>query len=400
MREHWRLSFFLSIFFNDIIFSMPLLIRLIAQRLAVFVFAILSFFGVNPDLSVPAPQAIEERKQEQQERISEILSVSDASTTQEQKTEIIQDVEEKIGEIQKEFTQTITNPVVEKAKDIIPTDLVYEQAEKKFDVRDVVVNIICLEKTNSYTRLSTGSGVIISESGLILTNAHVAYPFLHSSQFNKDTYSCSVRRENIPNFGYEAEVVYYPVDWLKENKEIIKDPSPVGTGEDDYSLLYITKGIGPTRIGNFSYATTNINSTDLQRGLSVIAAGYPSISSGVFEVDTKPGLKVADTSIVDFFTFGTRSFDVLQTGNNVVAKRGSSGGGIFENNNLYGIVVTTNTNSAGSYINALTIPYIKNDFEEDTGVSFESFISYPLSSMRGMFNVQYKNSLIEIISEN
>ena len=380
---------------------MPILIRIIAQRLAAFVFVVLSFFGINPDLSTPSPEAVEEIKQEQQERISEILSISDrASTTQENKSEIVQEVEQKITEIQKEFTQTITQPVVETITSVVPVETVYTQENKSFDVRDVVVNVICLEKTNSYTRLSTGSGVLISSSGLILTNAHVAYPFLQSPQFNKNTYSCSIRRENIPNFGYEAEVVYYPIDWLRENKEIIKDPSPVGTGENDYALLYITKGIGPTRLGNFSYAKTHITSDNLKKGLAIVAAGYPSINSGVFEIDAKPGLKIAETNIVDFFTFGTRSFDVLQTGNNVVAKRGSSGGGIFENEALYGIVVTTNTNSAGSYINALTLPYIKKDFEKDTGVSFDSFIGSSFTSMRNSFNSQYKNSLLEVISGN
>lgn len=380
---------------------MPIFIRILAQRLLVFVFSILSFFGINPDLSVPAPSVIEERKVEQQEKVEEILQPKTETPKQtEEKQQIVQDVETKITDIQKEFTQSVTNPIVDAVKEVLPAETVFEPSSQGFSVKDVVVNIICLEKTNAYTRLSTGSGVIISESGLILTNAHVTYPYLKSSQFGASTYSCSIRRENIPNFGYNAELVYYPADWLRENKDIIKNPAPVGTGENDYSLLHITSGIGPTKLGSFAHASTRVSSSDLKKDTDVTAAGYPSINSGAFEIDTKPGLKIAQTKIADFFTFGTRSFDVLQTGINDVAHRGSSGGGIFNGENLYGIVVTTNSNGEGSYINALTLPYIKKDFEQDTGESFDSYTSRSLDTLRAEFNSKYKSAVRDIISSN
>jgi hypothetical protein len=380
---------------------MPILIRIILQRLLVSVFGILAFFGINPDISVPSQIAIEEQKENQQERVEQILQVKEDPGTTTPSEDVVKEVESKIAEIQKEFTQTVTRPVTDTAKDIIPTNLVFsDESTGSFDVKNVVVNIMCLEKTNSYTRLSTGSGVVITSTGLILTNAHVAYPFLKSSQFDSSTYSCSVRRENIPNYGYNAELVYYPLDWLRENKEIIKDPSPIGTGENDYALLQITGGIGPTpKTTGFMHALTQTSLSDLKTDTLIVVAGYPSSNSGVFEIDAKPGLKVAQSRIVDFFTFGSRSYDVLQTGPNTVARRGSSGGGIFNDRNLYGIVVTTNSNSGGSYINALTLPYIKRDFESDTGVSFDSFISRPKEALLSEFSSN-KEKIKEIISEN
>ncbi len=380
---------------------MLLLIRLLIQRLLIFTFSILAFFGINPDISVPTDQIVAERKEVQQERVEEVFQKKEEATSTTPSTETVTEVEKKITEIQQEFTDSITQTITETAQNIIPTTLVYNQESSVFNVKDVVVNIICLEKTSTYTRLSSGSGVIISPAGVVLTNAHVTYPFLRSSQFDSSVYSCSIRRENIPNYGYNAELVYYPSDWLTTNGEIIKDPSPVGTGENDYALLQITSPLGPTpKASKFPFVSTQVLAADLKKNSDITVAGYPSSNSGVFEIDTKPGLKIADTHIADFFTFASRSYDVLQTGVNEVAHRGSSGGGIFSNNSLFGIVVTTNSNSQGSYINALTIPYIKRDFFADTQLDFDEYANSNADVLRLRFNSLYKDKIKQLISES
>jgi hypothetical protein len=397
---------------------MPILIRIILQRLLILSFSLLAFFGINPDISTPSDQAIQERKEIQKERVEEILQVkpeqpiipisatssipltlSTSSPSIPNKT--VTQVENKITQIQQNFTNTITQTVVDKAQEIVPSNLLYNADDKSFSMADVVVNILCLERTKTYTRLTSGSGVIISPSGLILTNAHVTYPFLHTPQFNSSLYSCSVRQANIPNYGYNAELVYYPADWLSYNSEVIKTPDPTGTGENDYAFLQITSPLGPTpKRTQFPFASTQVDTTELTEGANITASGYPSSNSGVFEIDTKPGLKIAESKIVDFFTFGSHTHDVLQTGVNEVAHRGSSGGGIFNKNVLYGIVVTTNTNSQGSYINALTTPYIKRDFKNDTGFDFDTFINTKADILKLRFDTLYKPKIEQLISEN
>jgi hypothetical protein len=395
---------------------MPAIIQIIAQRLVIFLFGILAFFGINPDISIPNEEALAERKDVQRAIVQEILtpalqppptSNSSLPTNQTQNTSIetaqkrLSEVEQKITDIQRGITQTVSTPITSTAQNIIPQTIIQAPESVEFNIKSAVVHIICLEKTRSYTRMSSGSGVIVARSGIILTNAHVAYPFLFSEQFNSNTYSCSIRSENIPNTGYKAELVYFPIDWLLENKEIIKDPSPIGTGENDYAFLRITTPIGPTpRILSFSHAQTSITDSDLQKNLPITVAGYPNSNSGVFEIDTSPGLQIALSSIIDFFTFGSRTYDILQTDTNSVASRGSSGGGIFIDSNLYGVIVTTNTNSRGSYINALTVPYIKRDLEKDTGISFDDFINSPHEILRLRFNTTYKDRLKTIISSN
>jgi Trypsin-like peptidase domain len=391
---------------------MPILIRIILQRLLILSFSLLAFFGINPDISVPTDQVVQQREQVQQERVQEILQVKPEQSVVENSAtsstpvpipnKAVVKVENKITQIQQNFTNTITQVVVDKAQEIVPTDFLYTNENKPFNIADVVVNILCLERTKTYTRLTSGSGVIISPSGLILTNAHVTYPFLHTPQFNSSLYSCSVRQANIPNFGYNAELVYYPADWLSYNSEVIKTPNPTGTGENDYAFLQITSALGPTPKQNqFPFASTQVDINDLKEGADITASGYPSSNSGVFEIDTKPGLKIAESTIADFFTFGSRTHDILQTGVNEVAHRGSSGGGIFNKNILYGIVVTTNTNSQGSYINALTIPYIKRDFKNDTGFDFDTFTNSTRDVLKLRFDTLYKPKIEQLIaSEN
>jgi hypothetical protein len=382
---------------DGILFVMSLLIRIILQRLALIVFSFLTFLGINPDVSVPSPDVIQATQDKQDQLVEDVLQPNGDSPIDETR-----DIEKKITDLQDGFTETVIDPITDTlVQGAVPTDVVSDDARTDFNVKDVVVNILCLEKTSTYTKMSSGSGVIISSNGLVLTNAHVAYPFLQSSQFGMNTYSCTVRRENIPNYGYNAELVYYPLDWLNENSEVIKDPSPVGTGENDYAILLLTTPIGPApKTATFSSASLSVGAVDLKNDLSVTIAGYPSSNSGVFAVDARPGLKVADTHIDEFFTFATRTFDVLQTGANSVAKRGSSGGGVFNNGALYGLIVTTNQSEDGAYANALTLPYIKRDFESDTGIDLDDFVTTSLDVLKLRFSVSYKDELKRIISES
>ncbi len=372
---------------------MPLIIRLVLQRIAVGVFSILAFFGFNPDISIPTTEETIAMHDKQRGLIDRVF-LGDGESSAEPTSSILS---EKLSDVQQEVGERVGQLVTEDSFGDAGLD--GTATSDQFSVKDVVVNLMCLEKTSRYTRMTSGSGVIISQSGLVLTNAHVAYPLLQTSQFDDDTYSCTIRRGGLSNFGYNVEIVYYPIDWLTANKDIMKESAPVGTGENDYAILLITTPVGlAPAVTSFPTASLAVSNSDLVPGGEVTVAGYPSANTGVFAVDTSPGLKIEQTTLEDFYTFSTYDLDILQTGVNSVARRGSSGGGVFKENRLFGIVVTTNDDGSGAYLNALTLPYIKKDFAGDTGILFDTFVTSSLDLLKMRFEVSYMQLLKDTIS--
>lgn len=106
--------------------------------------------------------------------------------------------------------------------------------------RKSIINIFCTTKTGGDFKPISGSGIVISESGIILTNAHVAQYLLLKDYRVKDFISCIGRIGSPAIPEYELKPIYLPESWLKENAPKIKEESPTGTGENDYAFLGIT----------------------------------------------------------------------------------------------------------------------------------------------------------------
>lgn len=351
---------------------MPFLIRIIAQRIAISALGFLTFLGINPDISIPTLEEVEITEQNQQKIVEEILTPNEEEQEK---------VEDNLIQIADELKQTETN-VQEKIQEAINIPQIKRGEDNLIEAKgdfyeNVVVNIVCLNKTKTNIKMTTGSGVIISSSGLVLTNTHVANNFLFDDK-TKDSYkNCYIRRENIPTYGFNAELVYMSEEWLRENKDFFSKENPKGSGENDYALLAITTNTNPVLSvpSSFDYAHIITNDAILEKGKNITVAAYPGIHTGVFEVDSNGKLKQSQTFISEVMTFNSNSADVISTGPNEVAKKGSSGGGVFNGQDLLGIIVTTDTNNEGSYINAITLPYIVADFSVDTGKNFKEYIS-------------------------
>lgn len=377
---------------------MPLLIRIILQRTAIFFFGFLSFLGINPDIDIPTEEEVRALEEKQIEEVEKVLSEKTGGGNV---PDTVKKVEDRVEEIVKEVakTQVQTQEVVERTINIPQVQNTGSGLSSKSNpIEDIIVNIVCVNRKVNQISLSTGSGVMVSSSGVVLTNSHVANNFLFNDK-NSDSYkNCSIRRENIPTYGFEAELVYLPADWLIENQGFFTEDDPRGSGENDYALLAITKNTNPALSlpASFDYAKLLTSENQIKEGSSVEIAAYPGVHTGVFEVDSNAKLKTADAQVNELATFNGTTIDVISTTPNTVAKRGSSGGGIFYDNSLLGIVTTTDGVGSNTYINAITVPYIIRDFRNDTGDNFESFISRNKNTLINDFESRedYLKSLI------
>lgn len=242
------------------------------------------------------------------------------------------------------------------------------------DPLDAVVNIYCTFRTPDFIRTTTGTGFFIDPDGVIMTNAHIAQFLLLAEADESKNAECTVRNGNPASPKYTADLLYIPPAWVQENAAIINDPSPMGTGERDYALLYVTGSVSneplPAMFPALPYSTELLSTS--AKNSDVVAAGYPA--DGLFaqardaSVELIP--RAADTSISELYTFGSKRADVFSIRGSVVGAGGSSGGPVLdENGTVIGMIVTRGDDAAdgpGS-LRAITLSHVERTIQEETG---------------------------------
>lgn len=386
---------------------MPILIRFIAQRVLLIVLSSLSVVGLSTQTKIEADQPKEESpivfKEEKEilENITfpipkkNILSIPKITEIKIVPITKLPTLEVSKPTLPKTETQNpflIIPPTLEKTPVVVEEKIIEERAiEKKPEIKitptkkpadtssissieNVLVNIQCVRQSGNKTSLTNGSGVIISSSGVVLTNSHVAQNFLL-----KDAgFNCTIRRENIPLYGFTAKPLYISESWIEKNYQQIGSSVPTGTGEYDYALLLITGTTNPTaQLPRFPDLKINVTNEFMDSGDKITVAGYPGIFSSSFEIAKNTTLKTDNVTIKNIFTLAKNSVDVVGTSDTIVAQRGSSGGGAFKDNELGGIIVSTNTgsNASKSVLNIITLSYINRAIKNETGKNLSSFVS-------------------------
>lgn len=396
---------------------MPFIIRFILQGILAAGLSFLSFLGINP--TIPTTEQVVVNSEHRQEIVEKILEDVNNQVVNLDKN-LLEDLvtptdrtttNPNLEEVSKSNRSGAKNPDVstttpknvpqttEKPIDIIINtiaDEILPKTQDELDIEKVLVNIICTEKKGNYITANTGSGVIISSNGVVLTNSHVAQYFLLTK--NLGDYKCALYQENIPTYGYIAELLYISPDWIKANPDVITTKNPRGTGENDYALLYITKNTNPAlqkpKTFSFVSADTNYNA---KVGDRVDVAGFPGAPSGITDLTHTVGLKKDSTEIKDIFTFGNNSADVVSTDVTPVAARGASGGGLFKDSDLIALIVTTGGSTGNAYINAITTNYINRDLKKDFGISLSDLLNRDLKTESENFWDNYGKDLAKII---
>ena len=174
------------------------------MKLGIFVILI-GVLAVFMGLSLVEPEVIEpELSQVEVLDMPEIDSVE----TKDEIVEVVEVVEEPKVEIVEE--QVKEPLVVEKEIEVVADVPVVEVAEEpeveevpavSFSTinevtREALVNVFCTTKSGGSFKPTTGSGVIIDERGVILTNAHVAQYYLLEDYLVEDFVSCVIRTDS------------------------------------------------------------------------------------------------------------------------------------------------------------------------------------------------------------
>ncbi|MDB5238317.1 MAG: hypothetical protein JWM46_587 [Candidatus Kaiserbacteria bacterium] len=264
--------------------------------------------------------------------------------------------------------------------------------------RGALVNIFCSPKGGSLRPIS-GSGTIIDSRGVILTNAHVAQ-YVLLSESPRVNLSCFIRTGSPASSKWIPKVLYIPATWVRDHAADISAEHPLGTGEHDYALLYITDSTDSTPLP----ATFPAIPVDTREAIGflndqVLAASYPAEFTGASaNYDLYPASSV--TNIAQLLTFTTKSVDVISVGSVIEAQSGSSGGSIVNAwGRLIGVITTTSTGAttADRDLRGITLSYINRDIAAQTGSTLLNYLNGDLAAKTAAFTANDAPALYNLI---
>lgn len=262
------------------------------------------------------------------------------------------------------------------------------------NLAEAIVNIYCTQIVDGYKKSISGTGFLVSENGVILTNAHMAQFLLLEKANIFGEVECSIRTGADIGASYDVDLLYISPSWIIANADLITSSAPKGTGESDFALLYITdypaSGLPYLNIDT-DYLPTNI------KGQTVILVGYPQLT-GRDDTDTSSARKMATTTVPEIYTFGgERYVDIFTLAGSILGAQGASGGPVLnEEGKVIGVISTRGDDEKygkGS-LRAITTSYIDRSIESETGYSLRSTMSGDLVRRAQIF----KDTLTPILS--
>jgi hypothetical protein len=268
------------------------------------------------------------------------------------------------------------------------------------DTRGALVNIFCAPKGGTMRPIS-GTGTIIDPRGVILTNAHVAQYVLLSESPRVDL-SCYVRTGSPASAKWTPQVLYIPAVWIQQHAADIRAEHPLGTGEHDYALLYISAAVDGSPLPT-SFPSLPVDSREAIGflGDKVLAASYPAEFVGASaNFDLYPASSV--TTIAQLLTFNVKSVDVISVGSVIEAQSGSSGGAIVNAwGHLIGVITTTSTGAttADRDLRGITLSYINRDIAAQTSSTLLNYLNDDLAAKTAAFTANQAPALYKLLIE-
>lgn len=245
--------------------------------------------------------------------------------------------------------------------------------------REAMVNIFCTTKGGGPFSPTSGSGIIIDERGVILTNAHIAQYFLLRDHPSKDFIDCIIRVGSPAQPRYRASLLFISPDWIEANAEKIIQQNPLGNGENDYAFLLINEPIrtGAKLPDTFSSANPVLDETVIKKGEDVLIAGYPAGFLGGIAIQKDLYITSTITDIEGIFTFKENTLDLFSLGGSIVAQQGASGGAVVtKENGLIGIIVTSSDGDTTDErdLRAITLSHINRSLILNSEITLKELL--------------------------
>lgn len=245
-------------------------------------------------------------------------------------------------------------------------------------VEDATVNIYCTFQKGRKTYSSTGSGVFISERGVILTNAHVAQTLLIPLGKKAPKGSCTIRTGSPARATYKASLLYLSDTWVADNLQALADKNPKGTGEGDFALLYVTDAVGgtlPTTFPSLFPDTRELTESDV--GTLVTESGYPAGTKSFKTTEKRLPFQSEVVTVENIHSFSNTAPDILTLSASRVAAPGVSGGPITRpDNTLIGIAAAVEDSKKKSErrMRAVSLSHMNRSLINEEGVSLYSLL--------------------------
>lgn len=273
-----------------------------------------------------------------------------------------------------------------------PTNPVNYQ-EINLKTREALVNILCTTKTGGSFAPLTGSGVLIDDRGIILTNAHIAQYFLLFDYTNNNL-ECIIRQGSPAQPLYTATLLFISPDWVRDHAADINKDEPKGTGENDFALLKITDSTDPNRKLPARFPALEFNTDKLNPSTTqyVLLAAYPAEYLGGIAIQKDLYIISTITDIKKVYTFGNDTPDLISLGGSPTAQKGSSGGAVVDSQTkLIGLISTesTATTTDAVDLHAITLSHIDDAITKQSGQTFYEV----LADNPDQFGIWFKNNL-------
>ncbi len=265
--------------------------------------------------------------------------------------------------------------------------------------REATVNIFCTLAGGSDA--ASGSGVIIDERGIVLTNAHIAQYFLLNTRDDEEFVRCAIRTGSPAAHSFSGELLYIPSEWIEAHAADINKKGVADTGEHDYALVRV---VVPQETGTSSLSTLPLayDGAGLAKAEPVLVASYPAGFLGAQAIQKNLWQISSFTSIKELYRFATTSqnaVDVFSIHGTIGAQEGSSGGALVraEDGKLLGVVVTRSAGDTTSErdLFSLSIPYINADIMTDLKKTLQEFLSSDIGAYQEWFNANVRPRLKE-----